>query len=212
MNMPEKSVDAIEAVITRNHFYKHSYRLVTLALIVCVLIFAGLVATMIYMISHPPTPVYFATTNDGRTLDIVPVEQPNMSESEVLQWASTAAIASYTYSYSNWRRQLQGLAEYFTPEGWREFIDALTASNNLEAVKAKRLIVSAAPTGAAVLVKQGIFLDRYTWKVQIPLLVTYQNATQFTQQSLMLTMLVVRIPTLTSVRGVAVSQLIATEQ
>ena len=210
--MADEQVSAIEAVIARNKFYKDSYRLVTIALIASVIILCMLVTTIIYMINHPPAPRYFASTNDGRIMQIVPLDQPNLTQSQLLQWANTAAIAAYTYSFSNWRRQLQALAEYFTPEGWQQFMTALNASNNLDAVKTKKLIVSATTTGPAVLEKEGLFKGRYTWKVHIPLLVTYQGANnQFTQQSLMITMIITRLPTLTSVRGVGVTQLIASE-
>lgn len=213
--MADEQVSAIEAVIARNKFYKDSYRLVTIALMACVLILFMLIGTIIYLINHPPAPRYFATTNDGRIMQIVPLEQPNLTQSQLLQWANTAAIAAYTYSFSNWRKQLQALSDYFTPEGWQQFITALNASNNLDAVRSKKLIVSAETTGPAVLVKEGLFHDRYTWKVQVPLLVTYQGGSgdsQFTQQSLLITMVITRLPTLTSMRGVGVIQLIAHEQ
>lgn len=208
----DKPIEAIEAILARNKFYKDSYRMVTIGLIGSSIILMMLIGLIFYMITHPPAPRYFATTNDGKRLIIVPLDQPNLSTSQILQWADTAAIAAYTYSYSNWRKQLQDLSEYFTPEGWRDFINALDSSNNLDAVKSKKLIVSANTTGPAVLVKEGLFNGRYAWKVQVPLLVSYQNSRQFTQQSILATLVIVRIPTLTSERGVAVVQLIASEQ
>lgn len=211
--MADEQVGAIEAVIARNRFYKGNYHLVMIALIFSVAIFFALISIIVYMINHPPAPRYFASTNDGRIMQVVPLDQPNLTQSQLLQWGNTAAIAAYTYSFSNWRKQLQGLSDYFTPEGWQRFIGALESSNNLDAVKSKKLIVSANTTGPAELIREGLFEGRYTWKVQVPLLVTYQGANnQFTQQSLMITMVITRLPTLTSTRGVGVMQLIASER
>lgn len=211
--MSQPPGNAIEAVLLRNQFYKSNYHMVIIALFISVVVLFISIGSIIYLYTHPPAPRYFATTNDGLIMQIVPLDQPNLTDSELLQWANMAAIASYTYNYINWRKQLQALSDNFTPEGWKLFINALNASNNLEAVKAKKLVVSAVATGAAVLVKEGLLDGRYTWKVQVPILVTYQGGrNQFTQQALVITMVIVRLPTLTSTRGVAIVQLYATEQ
>ncbi|MCK1862760.1 DotI/IcmL/TraM family protein, partial [Legionella pneumophila] len=42
---------------------------------------------------------------------------------------------------------------------------------------------------------------RYSWRVQMPILVTYQSASEFTQQNNVVTMLITRVSTLNSPRG-----------
>ena len=78
----------------------------------------------------------------------------------------------------------------------------------MEAVKAKKLIVSAVATRAPVILQKGILNGRFAWRVQMPVLVTYQSASEFTQQSNVVTMLISRVSTLNSPRGIGISQFV----
>lgn len=202
--------DALTLVKTRNDFYRDSYRKIVGALLLTVILMAVLGAALVYLATHPPSPQYFAVTKEGRLTPMVPLEQPNISPSALLQWANTAAIAAYTYNFVNYRQELQAASEFFTPVGWQNFMGALESSNNLAAVRAKKLIVTAVATGAPVVLQEGILDGVYSWRVQMPMLVTYQSASQFSQQSVIVTMLIKRIPTLHSARGIGIEQFIVT--
>lgn len=200
--------DPIQVVQLRNSFYHDNYRKVVGALLLCVFIILLLGGAIIYIITHPPAPQYFATSVDGRITPLIPLAQPNLSNAAILQWANEAAISSYTYNFVNYRKALQDASQYFTPEGWQAFLSALKSSNNLDAVTAKKLIVTAVATGAPVIQEQGVLLGRYTWKVQMPMLVSYQSANQVSQQNVMVNMLITRISTLSSARGIGIAQFV----
>jgi intracellular multiplication protein IcmL len=200
--------DALTTVTLRNQFYRDSYRRVLMALLMSLMINFGLGSLLIYMVTHPPAPKYFATSINGRITPLTPLGEPNQSDSAVLQWANTAAIATFTYNFVNYRQELQAASEFFTPDGWRDFLDALKSTNNLEAVKAKKLIVSAVATRAPIVLQKGILGGRYSWRVQMPILVTYQSASEFSQERDMVTMLITRISTLNSPRGIGIAQFV----
>jgi intracellular multiplication protein IcmL len=127
----------------------------------------------------------------------------------LLQWANTAAIAAYTYNFVNYRQELQSASDFFTPEGWAEFTGALRTSNNLNSVIEKKLVVSAVATGAPVILDQGVINGAYTWTVQMPMLVTYQSASQVARQNIVVKMVIQRISTLNSARGIGISSFVA---
>lgn len=200
--------DALTVVALRNQFYKDSQRKVILALLLSILINLILGAMLVYLLTHPPEPKYFATSINGRITPLFPLNEPNQSDSAVLQWANQAAIASFTYNFVNYRDELQASSGFFTPAGWDQFLDALQQSNNLDAVKAKKLIVSAVATRAPIILQKGLLNGVYSWRVQMPILVTYQSASEFTQQNNVVTMLITRIPTLNSPRGIGIAQFV----
>ncbi|WP_218814853.1 type IVB secretion system apparatus protein IcmL/DotI [Rickettsiella endosymbiont of Dermanyssus gallinae] len=200
--------DALQVVKLRNDFYRDNYRKVVAALLLSFFIVLTLAGALFYIVTHPPAPRYFATSNDGRLVPLIPFDRPNLTNSTVLEWSNTAATAAYSYNFVNYREALQQAADYFTPEGRQMFFNAVKSSNNLQAVIAKKLIVSAVATGVPVVLEQGVMLGRYTWKVQIPMLITFQSASQFSQQSVTVTMLIVRVSPLTSPRGIGIAQFI----
>ncbi len=200
--------DALEVVSLRNAYYKDSQRKVLLALIIAVVVNFALGAMLFYIITHPPAPKYFATSINGRITPLYPLTEPNQSDSAVLQWANQAAIAAFTYNFVNYREELQASSGFFTAEGWDQFLAALQQSNNLDAVKAKKLIVSAVATRAPIILQKGLLNESYAWRIQMPILVTYQSASEFTQQNNVVTLLVTRVSTLNSPRGIGIAQFV----
>lgn len=200
--------DALTAVTLRNQFYKDSQHKVVLVLIFSVVVNFILGSLLVYQITHPPAPRYFATSINGRITPLFPLNEPNQSDSAVLQWANQAAIAAFTYNFVNYREELQSASGFFTASGWQQFLDALQQSNNLDAVKAKKLIVSAVATRAPIILQKGLLNGVYSWRVQMPILVTYQSASEFDQQNNVVTMLITRVSTLNSPRGIGIAQFV----
>lgn len=202
--------DALKTVHHRNKFYKDNQRRVVVAVIIALAVNLIMAFLLIYIITHPPRPKYFATSINGRITPLYPLNEPNQSDSAVLQWANQAAIAAFSYNFVNYRDELQAASGFFTSDGWKQFLAALSQSNNLDSVKVKKLVVSAVATRAPIILEKGVLNGRYSWRVQMPILVTYQSASEFTQQNLVVTMLITRVSTLNSPRGIGISQFVVT--
>jgi intracellular multiplication protein IcmL len=200
--------DALTTVAIRNEFYRDGQRRIMMVLFISILLNFILSSLLFYLLTHPPAPKYFATSLNGRITPLYPLSEPNQSDSAILQWANQAAIAAFTYNFVNYREELQASSGFFTSEGWTQFLNALQESNNLDAVKAKKLIVSAVATRAPIILQKGVLNGRYSWRVQMPILVTYQSASEFSQQNNVVTMLITRVSTLNSPRGIGIAQFV----
>jgi intracellular multiplication protein IcmL len=204
--------DALEVVKHKQNFYRDSYRLTVMILLVAVIAIAILAAVLMYEVSHRPAPKYFATTNTGKLIPLIPLSEPNLSDSAILDWVSKAVTSVYTYDFVNYRKTFQGNSVFFTKDGWHEFLDKLSASRNLETVQAKKLAVSAVPAGAPIISNQSVVNGRYTWRVQIPIVVTYQSLSEQFNQQLLVNVMVVRLSTLSSKYGIGVEQFVVQQQ
>lgn len=207
---------ALEIVQFRNNFYRDNYRRLMiiclgLVIIACCLAFWGF-----YERTHKPPAQYFATTYDGKLISLIPLSQPSLTDNALLQWATEAATTSYNFNYLNYRKALQDVRIYFTRSGYQYFLKALADSNNLTAMQDKKLIVSAAPTGAPVILKKGIYNDGsatglFTWDVQLPMEINFRGATNVFTQKVVLNMRITRIPTLESPSGVGIATYVLSE-
>lgn len=108
----------------------------------------------------------------------------------------------------NYRSELQAASGFFTPEGWSQFMTALQESNNLDAIRAKKLIVSAVAKRAPVILEKGVLAGRYAWRIQLPLLITYQSPSEFSQTEDVVRLTVHRVSTLNSPRGIGITQFV----
>lgn len=204
--------DAVELVRLRNDFYRDNYRRLVGCVLLLLAIVVLLVSIVFYQIINRPAPKYFATTVDGRIMQLFPLSEAMLSPAELLQWAHRAAVSAYTYNFVNYRSAMQQLQNKFTPDGWHYYEDALRTARTLEMVIAKKLVVSAVATGTPVILDQAIVSGRYSWKVQIPLLVTYQSPNEQTQQPMVVTMIVSRVPTVDMPKGIAIVSFVSSSQ
>lgn len=201
-------IDALAAINLRNHFYQEGQRRLVVIFLISLLTNIVLLWTLIYLIRHPPAPEYFPVSLNGHIVILTPLEKPNQTDDAVLQWASQAAMASFSYSYVDFRDELQASSGFFTGNGWSQFLRALESSNNLDAVKAKYMVVSAQLTDPATILKQEQSHNLYTWRIEVPVLVTYQNDTQYTQQYNMVNILITRVSILNAPKGIGIDQLV----
>lgn len=204
--------DALEIVKLRNHFYRDSYRKVLVALLLMVVANIVLGVIIFYLEYNKPKPEYFATTAEGKLIRLYPLSRPVLSTPELLEWATRAATSANTYNFVNYRKELQDSSTYFTPTGWKEYQDALKASRNLETVIAKKLTVSAVPTGAPIILDQRVINGVYKWKIQLPMLITYESASSKITQPTLVTMLITRVSTLEVPKGIAIDAFYMSEQ
>ena len=204
---------ALELVMLRNNFYRDNYRRLMMVCLGLIAMVGALGYWGWYERTHQPLPKYFATTYDGKLIALVPLNKANLTPNALTQWATEAAVASYTFNFVNFRKALQDVRIYFTKLGYQYFLKALKESNNLEAVQNKKYVVSAVPTGAPVILKQGVLNDGselgvYSWTVQLPMDINYRSATEQTKQSIVLTMLITRVSTLESPSGVGIASFV----
>lgn len=151
--------------------------MVFIVLLLIFLIF-GLVGFSIYLSQTPPTPKYFPTTPDGRPIKLEPLNNPLQTTQFVEDWAAQQVLILYSFDYVTYRKDLQDASTYFTPQGHNDFLTALKASTNLEAVTTKKQVVSSEVTGPAKVTREGQVSPDvpYTWDLEIPLTITYQNS------------------------------------
>lgn len=198
------------AVVMRNAFYKDGYRALLKLLILQGVVVFGLVLALFFIVhTNQPQNRYFATTEDGRLVPMVPLNQPNLSSPALMSWVAQAATEVMTFGFNDYRRRLQESSRNFTRRGWESFTLALQRARIIEMVEANQQVVTAAPRGAPVLQSEGLVNGRYQWTVQVPMIVTYQSGAKTRSDQLMVTVVVVRTPRLESPNGVGIEQWVA---
>ncbi len=204
----------LEAVLLRNNFYRNNYRrMVSLSMLLC-LVIAGLIGFIAYQHYTRPQPQYFATTEDGKLFKIAPLSTRNMSNNQLFEWATQAALASYTYDFVNYRTELQNAKLFYTAQGHASLLNAISASRNLEAVKSKKMTTSARITGNPTL-SAPVRLDngRFVWEVEFPMEVLYTNGRIQDQiiQKIIVNLTITRVPVWESSKGIAIKSIVVRE-
>lgn len=199
-------------VVVRNLFALNiTRRAVFLALlsVVCAAL-SLLSAYQVFSFKTPPQ--YIQLTEDGRIFPVAPLNVPNVSDGEVVQFATESVKWINTYDFKSWRDQLQINASRFTPQGWGEYLEQLSVTGTLNTMRGKKMVVSPSFTGPPQVLKQGVVSNGqlYTWVVEVPVQVnleaasTDKNSTNLIQKGVV-TLYIVRVPLEVNLRGYAIA-------
>lgn len=201
--------ESAESVALLQQFYRDNHARMMFFCLMLLLIASISVLFNIFQFLNRPSAKYFAVSPEGK-FEMTPLDRPNLSTESLLQWATEAASSSYNYDFVNYREKIQQVRSYFTPQGYQHYIDALKQSRTIDTIIEKKLVVSAVPTGAPVILKEAEIKSsgRWAWQVQMPMLISYQSANEVIKQEIVLTLLIVRVDTLESPKGVGIAQFI----
>ncbi|RSZ55263.1 DotI/IcmL/TraM family protein [Massilia atriviolacea] len=156
--------------------------------------------------AHPDRQ-YFAADN-GRIFPMIPMSQPYRKTADVIQYAKDNVTRSFTMDFLNWRQQLEDVRPGYTRDGFKSFLEALKASGVLETVKEKRMNMSIS-AGTGVLTKEGTENGVYQWIVELPIEVRLEGqTTRLPAQRFLTTVRIERVPTLDSIEGIGIGQLV----
>lgn len=210
IKMDKEVSSGLGTVVIRNEFYRDGYRSLLKMTLIQSAVILGLVGAMYYIVKvNQPQHFYFATTEDGRLIPMVPLSQPNLSTPALMSWVAQATTEVMTFGFNDYRRRLQESSRNFTKRGWESFTQALQRSRIIEMVEVNQQLITAAPKGAPILQSEGLVAGRYQWVVEIPLVLTYRSGVRTSNTGLLVTVIIVRVPRLESANGVGIEQWIA---
>jgi intracellular multiplication protein IcmL len=210
--------DAVVLVHLRNEFYRTKFHWMFGVFCLGLISIIALICMLLYITRNPIHPLYLVTDKAGRLMEDVPLSSPTaMSTQQVVDWAINAVEVANTYDFTNYHKQLQSAQKYFTDYGWRSFMKGLTASNNLEALVKRKLIIVAKVTGQPRILASGHVGKQkiYAWKILLPVTITYNQPpydgvagkSLFTN-NFNFTVLIVRQNILDSDKGLGITQII----
>lgn len=177
-----------------------------------VMIVSILVSIFFFLQKTPPQ--YVQASMDGKIIQSVPLDKPNMDEAGIFDFSRKAITALNRYDYINYKSQIPEAQKYFTPTGWIKYLEQLKARSTLKTVEAQRDIVSVEFTGPATLAKSTV-LDlggghlQFVWVVEEPIAVNYIAHSNTSSNGGLIQrgiaqMVIVRVPYTDSPEGVSI--------
>lgn len=161
------------------------------------------------LLLNQPKPRYFAATPDLRLAPMVPLDQPLLTQEGLLTWASNAITGAMSLNFLEWREKLESIRPHFEDEAFKSFLASLQSSGVLDMIRDKRLSASAVATRAPVITASGLVGGKATWKIEFPLIVSYESSQGVeSTQKLLATVLVRRASTAKTPRGVVIQQVV----
>lgn len=205
---PSPQAEGTHKIGLNTVFYDDSFFPLTFICLSLMVIVGAFILGVFYENTIQPEPEFFATTPDGRLVAPLPLSDPALSAPALLEWVVEASTSCYAFNFVDYEKSILAASKYFTKVGYQNYRKALIDSNVIELVRTSRFVVSATPTSAPVVLKETVVNGIYAWQVQLPMLVVFQSSREQIRQSLILTMLVIRVPQTDTNQGVAIAAMI----
>ena len=176
-----------------------------LSLILLVMTLALTVSSLLVLrlYTTKPSPQYIATDN-GQFFRLPSLNEPSLSQAMINNWVSHAALQTHTFDFNNVNDTISESKTYFTPLGYNNYLQAMAFFR--DDILKDQLVVSCVLREAPVIQKEFINLDRYTWLVEVPVLLTYSSASvSAKRENRRLTLVLQRVDPSDSPYGIAIA-------
>lgn len=166
----------------------------------------SLTGLFIFMqINSRPDPLFFDVTKHEQVIDPVPLDEPSITDAALLNIVNEAINLAYTFNYKNISDQANKLKDYFDDRGMKTYVKVLQEDDTMKRVVPDKLIVSMKANKAPQIVREGSFKGRYTWRIQIPVSVRYENKEKLIRSEVEVDVVVWRVPEIISPNGIKIT-------
>jgi intracellular multiplication protein IcmL len=198
---------AEDTMLRRKGFHYSYYQAFVYALILTLFLLLGMVVLILYQLFHRPLPVFEAINTKQERMVLASFNEPNYLPGTLIRWASKAAVASYTFDFVNYNKQINNAAPFYTDAGWLDYKNSL--ARLISSITQKQLFVNSVVSGPPVIALQGLMAGKgYVWRIQLPFLVTYQSAETVSRENYFVVMTVVKVPTTLDPSGIGIDQFV----
>jgi intracellular multiplication protein IcmL len=150
---------------------------------------------------------YFATTEDGRLVSMVPLSDPKIRSKELISWVKEAVLDSFNYNSNDYRRKLNEVSRNYTKRGWESLTTRLKdfgIIDGFEKIDGIASEVNSQTLSEPIVVDEKEKNGRYEWVVQIPIEIVAANK----KMKIDVQVIVVRSPRLESASGVGIEEVL----
>lgn len=193
----------------QDNYYHDSFGKVIFIITALLFSIAFLVAISLYIFMNQPPPTTFRVAEEWRVVAPVPIQQPYLSEPDLLQWVSQVVPSLFEVDFLHYDNQLDEVKQYFTENGYQVFLKQLSNFDiDKKRIQSYKAFTQAEPTLAPIILNQGVLLGRYAWWVQIPINISYAGARDLNPLPITLQVLVVRTETTNNLVGILIDNVI----
>lgn len=152
---------------------------------------------------------YDLMNNDKRTIPLVPLSMPNLTDQAILSWAATSITEIMTFGFGDFDQRILAQRGKFTSEGWESFTKAVRDQQLRSSFKARQLVLTTVPSDAPVIVAKGQEADDdvFHWVVEMPIIMTYTTNNNVAERRRNIIRLTIsRVPPRDNVFGVGIKK------
>ncbi len=203
----DRHVAPADAAQQKADYYRDGFRnMQRIAAVETVVILAMIFFLAFTVITKKDNDRYFAETLEGRKMQMGALSLPNMGNIAITNWVGRAASQIMTFGFNDIDERFALSRSNFTKYGWDSFYKAMIDSKFVEEVLKAQQVITAVPKGVPSLTSEGLVQGKYTWRFNVPLMVTSRAGTAKTSRTKTVSVAVEKVPTQENPNAVGISE------
>jgi intracellular multiplication protein IcmL len=168
-----------------------------------------LVLLIIFQAVTRPEPRYYGVTTELKVVEMIPMKEPSFTPKNIGSWTADVVTRALSLDFLYLREKLTDVQNDFSEIGFESYVKSLEQNGHIKKIETEKLNLSCALTGPPVVTNtKGIGREK-TWRVEMPVLVSYQTSQGVVaNQSLVAEVTVQKADASKKPRGVEISQLV----
>ncbi|MCY4006144.1 MAG: type IVB secretion system apparatus protein IcmL/DotI [Rhodobacteraceae bacterium] len=208
----ERIAATLETALRHRAALTTAVRFMSAACVASAILSVLALSVAVWALTSKPESRYFATRTGGQLVQLVPLDQPHLADSQVVNFAVDAMTRAFSLDFARYREELADLEPFFTERGYKAFLAELQSSGTLELITNRRMTGSAVANGGVVVAKGIGGGGQYVWRVEVPLVTTYQSSSEEQKQRTTYLVEIIRVPTWQTDLGIAILRLVGQAQ
>lgn len=194
----------------RTESYRNGYRrLIWLTYILTAGIILLIGALIFTIVNGWPQDRYFAQTSEGAVMQMAGLARPNISQQAMFDWAAESASQIMTFGFNDYNQKLTAARTRFTEDGWESFGPKMSKSAFFRTMIEEQQIATAVPMAPPVLFSEGMMMGRYSWVIEVPMMLTVRSGSVSRSITQQVRMVVIEVPTDINPMGIAIDRWIS---
>ena len=201
----DRSVDVMDSLYFGRWINLKMFRILVFVSIALIISLSVNVYTFVF---RKISPVYFASSSDGRLIPMVPLDSPVRSERWLVQWTAKTIDDLLTMTAVDYNRSFLRVRNRFLPQTLNSLVKTFDDNGTKKYIIDNKMDTYVSLEAPPVIVQTGIVSGQRAWKIQAPIVVTYTNGSGNAPKHYIVNLVVVRVPTSVNKNGVAISNFV----
>lgn len=155
---------------------------------------------------------YFARSNDGRIMPLVPLSKPLVTNVALFAFGDEALQASFVLDFKNYFAQIAAAEPFYTPEGYQDYKRVLDLQGYLQKITKESRVISVSRHGGWVLSDSRIINGVLHQRIEAPIYLVLSGKDGDITNNLTAVLNISRVVNVDNPRGIAVASfLLATK-
>ncbi len=186
--------------------------LVKISLALAMIALFTVISLCVVVVKLSPKNHYFASTDDGRIVQLTPLNEPLLSLQAVEDFAGRAISNTFTFDYANYTTQMTANITSFTTEAFSQIKANVESPQGIvtEAVKNSWAVTTNVMSAPQVPMQGKMPGGQYGWRLIFPVRITFQSENQVRSSRYTVDVVVVRENQKDNPKGIAIAKLTLT--